>query len=226
MSVTTEHLQNAIERVILLPVRVRHRRRARAQRRAREEALRTTRHALGGAQQLKAKNIKTVFNVALYVLVLDDDLAHFTNDLVCAIGERRRTFVAKHEAVLLYEAAEDLPQLLGHDFREAVKALGASDSQIARLNAASKELNAFWQEKRAFLGNIRNVLAAHREHDAVEYLDKLALVKPLEVMQCAAGLSSGLERLVEVLTDLASLTVGIDAVVRDMRRSATSGQAG
>lgn len=107
----------------------------------------------------------------MYLLLLDQDIAYFTDDLVCAIGDRRRAFLAKQEAILLYEAAEDVPQLLGREFRDAVKALGASAEEIARLNSVSSDLNQFWHGHREFLGRIRNVLAAHRDHDALRYTD-------------------------------------------------------
>ena len=65
------------------------------------------------------------------MLLLYKDLAFFTDDLICAIGDRRRTFVAKHEAIMLYEAAEDLPHLLGREFRDAVKTLGATPEHLS-----------------------------------------------------------------------------------------------
>ena len=77
------------------------------------------RKTLQQASDTNAANIKILFNVSLYLLLLDQDLAYFTNDLVQAIGDRRRAFIAKQEAVLLYEAAEDVRQLLGQEFRAA-----------------------------------------------------------------------------------------------------------
>jgi hypothetical protein len=212
----SEQLKNGIERIVLLPVRVRHRHSARAKRTARVAALETVRHTLQGATRLKAGSATTVFNVGMHLLLLDQDIAYFTDDLVCAIGDRRRAFLAKHEAILLYEAAEDLPQLLGREFRDAVKALGASAEQLARLNAVSSDLNQFWQANREFLGTIRNALAAHRDHDALRYADALEALRPLEVMARAAGLSQLLERLVGVITEMASLTAGPAAIIRDI----------
>jgi hypothetical protein len=119
----SERVKNAIERIVLLPVRVRHRRKARAKHRARIDVLTTLRRTLEGAARLKAGNTTTVFNVGMYLLLLDQDIAYFTDDLICAIGDRRRAFLAKQEAILLYEAAEDLPQLLSREFRGAVNAL-------------------------------------------------------------------------------------------------------
>ena len=222
----SEQLKNWIERIVLLPVRIRCRHRARAKRRARIDALKTVRHTLQGAVQLKAGSAATVFNVGMYLLLLDQDIAYFTDDLVCAIGERRRAFLAKHEAVLLYEAAEDLPQLLGREFREAVKALGASAEQLAHLNSVSSDLNRFWQAHRDFLRTIRNALAAHRDHDSLRYVDALEALKPLEVMSRAAELSQLLNQLVRTITELASLTVGPAAIIRDMIMSNKKGEAG
>jgi hypothetical protein len=177
-----ERLKHGIERVVLLPARVRHRARARRKHAARVEAMSTVRRTLEGASKLKSENVKTVFNVGMFVLLLDQDLAHFSDDLITAIGNRRRAFVAKHEAVLLHEAADDLPQLLGRKFRDAVGAVGASDTQIAQLNAVTSDLNRFWREHREFLGKVRNTLGAHRDHDALTYSQGLDDLKPLEVM--------------------------------------------
>ena len=214
--IQSEWLKNLIERIILFPVQVRHRRAARAKHKTRIATLATVRRTLQGATQVNAESTRTVFNVGLYVLLLDQDIGFFTNDLICAIGDRRRTFVAKHEALLLYEAAEDLPQLLGRDFREAVKRLGASTEQIGQLNSVSSDLNQFWQNHREFLGEIRNALAAHREHDALGYVEALDALKPLDVMRRAAALSQLLDRLIGTITELAQLTVGHAAILRDI----------
>jgi hypothetical protein len=224
----SEQLRNVVERVLLLPVRVRHRRGARPKHKARIAALATTTATLQKARNVKAENICAVYNVALYLLLLDQDLAYLTDDLVCAIGDRRRRFVAKHEALLVYEAAEDLPQLLGKRFREAVTALGVPDQLARALDDVSSDLNAFWRQHRDFLGSIRKAVAAHREHDALSYQELLDKIEPLAVMQRAAELSALLQRLIGALTQVALLTASPAAILRDMlssssRRGARSG---
>jgi hypothetical protein len=147
-----------------------------------------------------------VFNVALYLLQLDQDLAYFTTDMVCAIGDRRRAFVAKHEAVLLYEAAEDIPQLLGKQFRHGITALSVPPERLRVINAVSADLNRFGQTHREFLRQIRNVLAAHREQDALAYAHTLDSIKPLDVMHRAAELSNLLEILIQQLIAVIQVT--------------------
>ena len=179
----------------------------------------TTRKTLQGATQLNAASIRTVFNVGLFIVLLDDDIAYFAEDMVTAIGDRRRRFVAKQEAVLIYEAAEDLRQLLGRDFRDAVKSLGATEEQMSRLKSLSSDLHRFWDDRREFLGTVRNALAAHRDHDTLAYVASLEALEPLDVMRAAADLSQLLQRLTKIVTELAALTVGVPAVLRDMMRT-------
>lgn len=212
-------LKETIEWVVLLPVRIRHRKMARKRRLVRQSALATTHRTLHNAKGLNAKGIQTVFNVALYLLQLDDDLAYFSDDFVTAIGERRRRFIAKYAAILLYEAAEDLPQLLGKEFRLALAGLGANHELTKRINGASSGLRRFWEQHRPFLSHIRNAVAAHREHDALAYTNTLDALKPFEVMEAAADFSALLETLLSALTEAARLTVGIPAVIADMRRA-------
>ena len=52
--------------------------------------------------------------------------------------------------------------------------------------------------------------------------EKLDSLKPLEIMKLGAEFSGHLERLIDVLVDLAALTQGIPAILGDMRRSRTS----
>jgi hypothetical protein len=65
-------------------------------------------------------------------------------------------------------------------------------------------------------------LAAHRQHDALVYAEKLDSLKPLEIMRLGAEFSEHLERLISVLVDLATLTHGIPAILGDMKRSRSS----
>jgi hypothetical protein len=114
--------------------------------------------------------------------------------------------------------------LLGREFRQAIEALDVPQEQIQKLNAVSSDLNRFWQKHREFLGTIRNALVAHREHDSLRYAETLEILKPLEVMVRAAELSALLERLVQALTEVASLTSHPTVILRDIITSGNKGQ--
>jgi hypothetical protein len=215
----SEQLKNAIETVLLFRNRLRMRSDARKRMKIRIQALTSVRKTLEHATTMRAQNIQVVFNVALYLMQLDQDLAYFTTDMVQAVGDRRRAFVAKHEAVLLYEVAEDVPQLLGKQFRGAIAALSIPEEQVQLIKAVSSDLNRFWREHRVFLGTIRNVLAAHRERDALTYARALDAIEPLEVMHRAAELSELVELLVQQLIAVVRLTSSPTAVLTDIVRS-------
>ena len=67
--------------------------------------------------------------------------------------------------MLLYEAAEDVPQLLGKEFRDAIATIPVPPERLRIINAVSGDLNKFWQTHQEFLRQIRNALVAHREQD-------------------------------------------------------------
>ena len=219
-----EELKNRIERVVNFRKRRLARANARQKTKARISALATVRKTLKQSTDANAKNIKTIFNVGLYLLLFDQDLAYFTEDLVQAIGDRRRAFIAKHEAMLLYEAAEDVRQLLGREFREALKALKVPPDIVDRINLITTDCNKFWNKHREFLKTIRNVLSAHRELDALAYADDLDNLKPLDVMTVAVEFSALLESLIKELTKVAQLTSSPASILRDILSSSAKGE--
>jgi hypothetical protein len=108
---------------------------------------------------------------------------------------------------------------LGKRFRDALAALSVPAQQLKAINAVSADLNKFWRTHREFLGRIRNVLAAHREQDALAYAQALDSIKPLEVMHRAAELSQLLEVLVQQLIAMGQLTSGPAGILADIVRS-------
>jgi hypothetical protein len=120
------------EWVRFFPLRFRQRLASRKTSQTRSAAIEAARTHLATVHSIKAGGLQKVTNV---ILLLDQDLGEFRHDRIHARSEHRRRFLAKQEAVLLYEAAEDLPQLLGKKFRRAVKDLGTSPELITQLDA-------------------------------------------------------------------------------------------
>ena len=169
---------------------------------ARLEALTTVSQVLRQARDGKAENVARVLNTAMFLLLVDQDLAEYMQDLRHAADDQRRQFVAKHLATLLYEASEDLPKLLGKDFRRSVEWLSPPATIRTALNRVASDLNRYWRAHQDFLDRIRNAVAAHRDHDCLVYADVLASVQPLEMAGLAAAFSSPLRELANVVTSL------------------------
>lgn len=214
-----ETLKNFIELIVLFPMRFRSRRSFRLKHSERIEALESVRNVLIKADAANAENSKKVFNLAFYALLFDQDLAYFTDAIVLAVGDRKRRFMAKNEAILLYEVAQDFPHMLGKDFRQAVSNIGASNRIVSELNSVSSDLNKFWQLHRTYLGDIRNTLAAHREQDSLKYSEMLDSLNPLEIMKTAVEFSQLLERLTRILIQLMQLTNNPKVIIEDILNS-------
>jgi hypothetical protein len=132
---------SALERIVGLPYRLRFRWRNRGRERKQFDTLRAVRNLFEKAESIGLHNTRRIHNVALYALLLDQDLWQFNSDMVLAVGEHRRQFVARHLAVLLYEGSQQLPELLGTDYRESLRAVGVPDTGFEELNGVSAGFN-------------------------------------------------------------------------------------
>lgn len=168
----------------------------------RTAAIRTVVDTLRKVTAGRADNIRVIANVGAYLLLFDDDLAYFMEDLRQAPDAARRVFVAKHLATLLYEASEDLPQMLGKEFRAAVQVLELPSDLMTRLGVIASGLHRYWEKHRGFLGDVRRFAGAHREHDALAYLAALEMIEPLDVAQRAAEFSEHFRALAVLVTDM------------------------
>jgi hypothetical protein len=195
-----------IEWTVLLPYRIRLRWNKRGRKRQRDAAIHSIRNLVEKSGTLFSHS-RRIHNVSLYALILDQDIAMLTDDMVLAVGQQRRVFVARNLAVLLYEASQDLPDLLGRDYRESLRTLTIPDTWLDELNKASKQLNRFKDEHREFLGRIRNLIGAHRDKDAITQLEAMETLEPIDVMRLAAKLQEPLNLLINLQIKL-TLHVG------------------
>lgn len=197
-------------------MRIRHKRREKLRRQERSAAIELTRNLVEKSGDVGLANTRRVYNVTLFALVLDNDLAMLTSDMVAAVGEERRVFVARSLAILLYEAAQDLPDLLGREYRDTLMALRVAEPLFDELTSVSKEFNRFKQERREFLKKIRNLVGAHRDKNAISQLQLLDALDPLEVMRLAAEFSGPLEALAQVQIELMRHIGGFDVMALDL----------
>ena len=109
---------------------------------------------------------KQVIDLSLYLLLISYDLLEFKRDIQLAVGRPRRGFVARHLALLLHEMLEELPKLIGRPYRESLRVLGVLEQAVAQLDAIGSDLSAFRRGHQEFLSLTRNLVVAHREHDA------------------------------------------------------------
>ena len=213
-----ELLRNALA----FPGRLRHRWKHR-KRLAASASLQKTLKVCG--EKAKATGLPSyagIYNVALYIAIAEHDLTTYGEALLFARSDWHRRFHARGLAVLLFEVAEDLPELLGRQYRQWLSEIEAPDAFIEHVNAMGKLLSAFRKTHEPFLRSVRNYIGAHRDHDAFAQYDLLAKLDPVAVFRLAPELSVPIRGLIALHTDLLHFMSKPSVILGQLGRNANS----
>jgi len=211
-----------LRNVLAFPSRIRHRWKHR-NRLAASAGLQRTLKVHG--EQAKTKGLESysgIYNVALYIAIAEHDLTTYGEALLFARSDWHRKFHARGLAVLLFEVAEDLPELLGKQYRQWLTEIEAPEAFVERLNAIGKSLSTFRKTHEPFLLNVRNYVGAHRDHDAFAQYDLLEKLDPTAVFRLGPELSVPIRGLISLHTDLLHFMGKPSVILKQLGRSAGS----
>jgi len=152
-----------------------------------------------------------VLNAGLYSLLFDRDFAALKEFFLAANNDWDRRFVARQMAVMLYEGTQDLPALIGKDFRDMMKRLEFADNRTKEVSQIRTKLAAFKRVHSERLKELRNVIAAHRARDVTLQLRLLDSLDKFEVYRTAVEFYA-------IVGELASVLTNITNDMRDLRR--------
>ncbi len=190
-------LSALIENFFFFPMRRRVRLEYERRQIARDSALREVESSLMKASAAGFTSIANLYNAALFTLLIDQDIADYTLQLVLAKVHRQRVFVARGTSVLLYEATEDVPRILGKEYRQDVGIWANAPEVMNRLNSGMAQVNQFKSNHSQFLRNIRVLVGAHRDHDAMKQIQLLRDLDPMIIGRLVAEYSSAHRELVD-----------------------------
>ena len=121
-----------------------------------------------------------------------------------ANSDRDRRFVARQMAVMLYEGTQDVPVLIGKEFRGMMKRLEFADNRTNEVNQIRNKLAGFKRVHSERLKELRNVMAAHRDRDVTLQLRLLGGLDKFEVYKTAVEFYTIVGELAPVLTNIAN----------------------
>lgn len=127
-----------------------------------------------------------IYNVSLYIMILEYDVVVLKNDALFSFRSWKKKFVARQLAVLLYESSQDLPKLLGKDYRKSLHAIDIEEDELKIFNRITQKLNKFKNENREVLKKLRNYVGAHRDHNAALQLKIIEEIDLLDMMKLSA----------------------------------------
>jgi hypothetical protein len=154
------------------------------------------------ARRADSEAYRGLYNVGLFVVLLERDISAYSESIFFARSEWHRQFHARGLALLLHEAAEDLPQLLGKQYRQWMRDLNLGEVWFDALNSIGKKLSCFRKAHGDFLYDVRNYVGAHRDHDAITQIDTMAKFNSIDVYRLAAELSEPVRDVVAFYTRL------------------------
>ncbi len=175
---------NPLRIIVISLNRLRHVIRERKRLKILDETIANVRKEYERAIANEMPHYERIYNVGLYVLLLEYDIAMLKNDALFAIRPWKKHFVARQLASLLYEASQDMPELLGKEFRVSLKTLPLSDEDWENFKKITKRFNEFKIQNRVILNEIRNFVSAHRDKSATNQfrvLEKIDLLSVLNI---------------------------------------------
>ena len=131
-------------------------------------------------------DVDVIWNAASHVNVVDHDVSALLYFIGMASDVWARRTAARMLATVLYEACDDLSQLLGKRFIEACKTAKCYDRIEPIHRDACGKLSAFRKKHEAVLKPIRNQTGAHKEHDALAFLAVVTETDPDMIAEIAS----------------------------------------
>lgn len=216
---------NLLLRLFLIPGRIKHRWKNRNRLKVTEGLIAVLQKQCQDARKHGFKNHAVVYNGALFVVLLEQDLSAYSAALYYANTKWHQQFAARGMAVLLYEGTEDIPAVLGKDYRNALHDLGLDDSWRQSLNSSMAGFNRFKQEHASFLKGIRNYVGVHRQKDALAQLEVLKVLDHMEVYRLGTKFSEPLRSLVDFQIKLLEYVKRLGVLVREAAKAVQANPA-
>jgi hypothetical protein len=125
------------------------------------------------ASKLKFESSRIVWNAACFVNILSYDLKIIVRAMMNSKREWEKRMYARQGALLIYEAINDIFELLGKSFRDIIATLPDKESIEASLIEIRTSLNSFKDMNFDKIKEIRHVAAAHRDQDTLKLLQTI-----------------------------------------------------
>jgi len=172
-------LLRGIERAILALPKRRLRKQTRLKLTAIEQALQTSAIERARAEKLGLADLSRIYGACEFCFIYEADITVLLCEMMCAEITWARLLFSRQLALTLIEAAEDVPQVLGKNFRLSLNSAISDDGYLSRLNSIAKGLSSFKRKHEKDLRLIRNAVTAHRD---LESRTQLNIIKNLDIL--------------------------------------------
>lgn len=162
-------------------------------------------------------NYTTIYEATLFVVLFDYDLTVLRADCVSEFRKSRKNFYSRQLCLLIYEGLDDLMTVLGKSLRKAVEGLTNDPEILKRLGLCTKKLNDLRKTHERELGEIRQAVAAHRDHQPHIQLEVIRRMNQKQIDNLATDVVAALHAIVLCLTDMAHLMGQTGVMLKNIR---------
>jgi len=160
-----------------------------------EELLVVMKNALFEARAKGLTKVESIWNAVAYITLVSYDMAVLGELQMFEESEWKRRFHARSAAILIFEALDDLPDLLGKGFRQSTMMLPDGENLLRDVNKAQKKLSRIRNDHSSELKEIRNYMGAHRDHSAYGQLNVVFDLQPSRIFRLSADFDAALNTL-------------------------------
>ncbi len=169
---------------------------------AASEALKSALRArLEDAKRANWQTYIEIYDLALVISLVDQDISAFGELISSAPTAWHKQFHARYLAILLCDAADRLPGLLGSGLK-SIRDLEIAANWTMELGRIRKRIVEFSTNNSKMLRAIRNNVGAHRNKEALTQLKLMASLDPNMVHGMAVMLSDAIVELIVFYTQL------------------------
>jgi len=151
---------------------------------------------------VRLPEILKLYEASQFCLMYEADLTILICDAVCRSERWESHPYGRLLAMTMLECVEDIPQVLGKEFRNALFTLDSDAAKKARLNNFVSQLANFRKTHEHDLRYIRTIAAAHRDHDVRRQLEVIDTIDIRRLMDLSKELVSILVLFTELMTDV------------------------
>ena len=164
------------------------------------------------ASKLKFESSRVIWNTACFVNILSYDLKVIVRAMMHSKREWEKRVYARQGALLIYEATNDLFELLGKSFRDIIATLPDKGSIEASLTEIRADLNSFKNMNFDKIKEIRHVAAAHRDQDTLKLLQTIYSISWTDSFNICSAFDKIVNKLGVVLQTLTARVKELEAL--------------
>lgn len=170
--------------------------------RATESVLATLRHEKACAIQHGAHTFAQFADIGIYLVITSMDLTALLSRQLLEHDPVLKNVYSRHLILVIYELADDFPDLFGKRLRAALQQLPGGQKHLVDWKDLAETMRSIRRDHAAGFRTIRNVAVAHRDMDGTRQLEAIESIDHKAIQSVASQIDTWISKATGLLTRL------------------------